>query len=63
MDFSYIDRNVADIRKRMANAVSLAGRGEGDVLLLAAVKYAESDWSLITVKYPGDVSPFHSGSA
>ncbi|MBE6549193.1 MAG: YggS family pyridoxal phosphate-dependent enzyme [Ruminococcaceae bacterium] len=43
MDFSYIDRNVADIRKRMANAVSLAGRGEGDVLLLAAVKYAESE--------------------
>ena len=39
MDYGYIDRNVAEIRKRIENAVSL--RDEGDVLLLAAVKYAD----------------------
>lgn len=43
MDFSYIDRNAADIRKRMADAALSAGRSEDDTLLLAAVKYAECE--------------------
>ena len=43
MDFSYIDRNVADIRKRMADSAALAGRDASEVLLLAAVKYADCE--------------------
>ena len=43
MDFSYIDRNVADIRERMETAAACAKRSDGEVLLLAAVKYADSE--------------------
>ena len=40
MDYSYIDRNVADIRARMRVAAESAGR-DADVLLLAAIKSAD----------------------
>jgi pyridoxal phosphate enzyme (YggS family) len=43
MDFSYIDRNVANIRERMEKASLNVGRDSGEVLLLAAVKYADSE--------------------
>ena len=40
-DYRYIDRNLADIRARMEKAERSAGR-VGEVMLLAAVKYAEA---------------------
>ena len=40
MDYSYIDRNVADIRARMKAAAERAGRAD-EVLLLAAIKSAD----------------------
>ena len=43
MDFSYIDKNVADVRARMRRAQESAGRGEDEVLLLAAIKSAETE--------------------
>lgn len=43
MDFSYIDRNVENIRVRMAKAAQNAQRDIEEVLLLAAVKYADSE--------------------
>ena len=39
-EYQYIDRNLAEIRKRLDDAERRAGR-EGKVMLLAAVKYAE----------------------
>jgi len=41
MAFEYLERNVAQTRERIRQAACLAGRDENDVLLLAAVKYAE----------------------
>ena len=41
MDYSYIDRNVADIRARMSAAAERAGRTD-EVLLLAAIKSADT---------------------
>ena len=41
MAFEYLERNVAQTRERIREAARLAGRDENDVLLLAAVKYAE----------------------
>ena len=41
MDYSYIDRNVADIRARMNAAAERAGRAD-EVLLLAAIKSADA---------------------
>ncbi len=43
MDFSYLDRNVAAIREGIAKASDEAGRGGDEVMLLAAVKYAQSE--------------------
>jgi pyridoxal phosphate enzyme (YggS family) len=40
-DYSYIDRNVAEIREKIKRAEASCGR-EGEVMLLAAVKYAEA---------------------
>ncbi|MBO5415651.1 MAG: YggS family pyridoxal phosphate-dependent enzyme [Clostridia bacterium] len=42
MDYSYLDRNVADIRTRIERACQSAGR-ENDVMLLAAIKSADAD--------------------
>ena len=42
MDYGYIDKNVSEIKKRIDEAKSRAGR-EDDVLLLAAIKSAEVD--------------------
>ncbi|MBE6666902.1 MAG: YggS family pyridoxal phosphate-dependent enzyme [Ruminococcaceae bacterium] len=41
MGFEYIKENTENIRARIAKAEKLAGRHEGSVMLLAAVKYAE----------------------
>ena len=43
MDFEYLRRNTEDVRRRIREAELRAGRGENDVLFLAAVKYAEMD--------------------
>ena len=40
MSFEYIDRNLSEVRERIAEAEKKAGR-EGSVMLLPAVKYAE----------------------
>ena len=39
----YLDRNAAQIRERIRLAAERAGRKESDVLLLAAVKYADME--------------------
>ena len=41
MSLEYIDRNVAEVRGNIENAKVAAGRQNDDVMLLAAVKYAE----------------------
>ena len=43
MDFEYIKKNTESIRKRINEAERKAGRTEGSVTLLAAVKYAEAE--------------------
>ena len=43
MDYSYIDRNTADIRERIRKAAMAAGRDESEITLLAAVKYAQPE--------------------
>lgn len=43
MEFEYLIKNTEAIRSRMAKAARAAGRDPDDVLLLAAVKYAEID--------------------
>ncbi|MBR0454467.1 MAG: YggS family pyridoxal phosphate-dependent enzyme [Clostridia bacterium] len=42
MSFEYIDRNLSEVRERIAEAEKKAGR-EGSVMLLPAVKYAEPE--------------------
>ena len=42
-DLSYISRNVAALRERICAAAEKSGRTEKDILLLAAVKYANAD--------------------
>ena len=42
MDFSYLDRNVADVRARIDKACADAGRTDG-VTMIAAVKSGEVD--------------------
>ena len=41
MSFGYIDKNVSEVREKIENAKTLANRQNDDVMLLAAVKYAE----------------------
>ena len=41
MSFEYIDKNVSEVRERIEKAKAAAGRSSDDVMLLAAVKYAE----------------------
>ena len=41
MSFEYIDKNVSEVRERIEKAKAEAGRSSDDVMLLAAVKYAE----------------------
>ena len=43
MSFEYIDKNVAEVRERIELAKLSAGRENDDVMLLAAVKYAEPE--------------------
>lgn len=43
MDYSYIDKNVADVRRRIDTAAHDAGREPGEITLLAAVKYVGVD--------------------
>ena len=42
VDTSYMDRNVAHVRERIAFAAKQAGRDPSDITLLAAVKYADT---------------------
>jgi len=43
MDFSYIDRNVSDIRRRIDDAAARAGRDPKEISVLAAIKSADAD--------------------
>ena len=40
---TYLDRNVSDIKQKMANAAAMAGRDPEEITLLAAVKSGEVD--------------------
>ena len=42
-DYSYIDRNLQNIRRRMEDAKKSCGRENDSVMLLAAVKYADAE--------------------
>ena len=43
MDLSYIDENVASVRERIENAAKRSGRRAEDILLMAAIKSADTD--------------------
>ena len=43
MSFEYIDKNVAEVMQKIEQAKISANRQDDDVMLLAAVKYAEPD--------------------
>lgn len=43
MDYSYIDKNVGEARRKIEAAAAKAGRDADDVLLLAAIKSADAD--------------------
>ncbi len=43
MDFTYLERNTARIREQIKAAAISAGRDPGEITLVAAVKYAETD--------------------
>ena len=43
MSFEYIDRNVEQVREQINFAKERAGRKDDDVMLLAAIKYAEPE--------------------
>jgi len=43
MDYSYLDKNVGDIREKIRCAAEGCGRSANDVLLMAAVKSADAD--------------------
>lgn len=43
MDYSYLEANVAEVRRRLEQAAARAGRNAAEVMLLAAVKYADTD--------------------
>lgn len=42
MDYSYLDRNVGDIKKRISAAAKDSGRDAADITLMAAVKSADA---------------------
>ena len=43
MELSHIDRNVAEVRRRIAQAAEASGRDAEDITLMAAVKYVDID--------------------
>lgn len=43
MNFSYLDRNVGEIKERIANAARTAGRDPASVTLMAAIKSADAE--------------------
>lgn len=43
MDHTYIDENVARVREQITKAARSAGRKDSDVILMAAIKSADSD--------------------
>ncbi len=43
MELSHIDRNVSDVRRRIAEAAESTGRAGEDITLLAAVKYVDTE--------------------
>lgn len=52
MDFSYLDRNIAKIRENINNAKRSANK-DGEVILLAATKYADAEQINYIHKYLG----------
>lgn len=42
-DYSYLDRNVKEIKNKISRAASAAGRDEKEIVLMSAVKSAEAD--------------------
>ena len=43
MDYSYLDKNIDEVRERIASAALSCGRNPDDITLVAAVKYADCD--------------------
>ncbi len=43
VDFSYLDRNVEGVKKKISQSASAVGRNPDNVLLLAAIKSADAD--------------------
>lgn len=43
MDFSYLDRNVLEVKDRIRESALFSGRDPKDVMLLAAIKSADTD--------------------
>ena len=43
MDFSYLDKNVSEVRERIRASAIASGRDPDDVMLLAAIKSADAD--------------------
>ena len=43
MDHSYIDKNLADVRRRIEEAAQRAGRDASSITLMAAIKSADAD--------------------
>ena len=43
MDFSYLDKNVSEVRARIRASAIASGRDPDDVMLLAAIKSADTD--------------------
>ncbi len=55
MDFSYLDKHVADCRGRIQAACEAGGRDANEVLLMAAIKSADTD----EINYIHDVLGIH----
>ena len=43
MNYSYLDKNVGETKKKIFDAAARAGRDPDNITLLAAVKYADAD--------------------
>ena len=43
MNYSYLDKNIGEVRQRIADAARACGRDSASVTLVAAVKYADTD--------------------
>ena len=43
MDYSYLDKNIENIKQKIATAATRSGRDAGEITLISAVKYADAN--------------------